>query len=55
MLDYKLMEALATIMECGGFECAGETLPTLETASPRLRIALNADSLATWWAATIGG
>ncbi|SFU57394.1 LysR family transcriptional regulator ArgP [Halomonas korlensis] len=110
MVDYKLLEALATIMECGGFERAGEalglsqsaisqriraleirlgqpvlvrhpalaptpagqrllnhlqqvrllerdlatTLPTLETASPRLRIALNADSLATWWAASIG-
>lgn len=110
MLDYKLLEALATVLECGGFERAGETLglsqsavsqrikalevrlgqpvlvrhprlaatpagqrllnhlqqvrllerdlatalPTLEAASPRLRIALNADSLATWWAATIG-
>ncbi len=110
MIDYKLLEALATVMECGGFERAGDSLglsqsaisqriraleirlgqpvlvrhpvlattpagqrllnhlqqvrllerdlatslPTLETASPRLRIALNADSLATWWAATIG-
>jgi len=110
MIDYKLLEALATVLECGGFERAGEALglsqsavsqrikalevrlgqpvlvrhprltatpagrrllnhlqqvrllerdlaialPTLETASPRLRIALNADSLAAWWATTIG-
>ncbi|WP_163557996.1 LysR family transcriptional regulator ArgP [Halomonas sp. NO4] len=110
MLDYKHLEALATVLECGGFERAGEalglsqsavsqrikalevrlgqpvlirhpalaptpagqrllnhlqqvrllerdltgSLPTLATAAPRLRIALNADSLATWWAATIG-
>ncbi|XKH60793.1 LysR family transcriptional regulator ArgP [Halomonas sediminis] len=110
MLDYKLLEALATVIECDGFERAGDalglsqsavsqrikaleirlgqpvllrhphlqptpagrrllnhyqqvqllerdlrgTLPTLEEASPRLRIALNADSLATWWADTIG-
>lgn len=110
MLDYKLLQALATVIECGGFERAGEqlglsqsavsqrikalevrlgqpvlvrhpvlrptpagqrllnhvqqvqllerdlrtALPTLEEASPRLRIALNADSLATWWAAAVG-
>lgn len=110
MLDYKLLQALATVVECGGFERAGErlglsqsavsqrikalevrlgqpalirhpvlrptpagrrllnhvqrvqllerdlrtTLPTLEEASPRLRIALNADSLATWWAEAVG-
>ncbi|MDN3557422.1 LysR family transcriptional regulator ArgP [Halomonas maura] len=110
MLDYKLLEALATVIECGGFERAGEALglsqsavsqrikaleirlgqpvlirhphleptpagrrllnhhqqvrllerdlraalPTLEAASPRLRIALNADSLATWWGEAVG-
>jgi len=109
MLDYKLLSALATVIECGGFERAGEalglsqsavsqriktleirlgqpvlvrhpqltatpagqrllnhyqrvcllerelgqTLPTLEVASPRLRIALNADSLVTWWASAV--
>ncbi|MBW5801352.1 LysR family transcriptional regulator ArgP [Halomonas elongata] len=109
MLDYKLLEALATVMESGGFERAGEllglsqsavsqrikalevrlgqpvlvrhphlaatpagqrllnhyqqvcllerelgkTLPTLEVATPRLRIALNADSLVTWWASVV--
>ncbi|MBB3190698.1 LysR family transcriptional regulator ArgP [Halomonas cerina] len=110
MLDYKLLEALAAVIECDGFERAGEALglsqsaisqrikaleirlgqpvlvrtptlaptpagrsllnhvqqvqllerdlrralPTLDSASPRLRIALNADSLVTWWAATVG-
>ncbi|MDX1465277.1 MAG: LysR family transcriptional regulator ArgP [Halomonas sp.] len=110
MLDYKLLQALATVIECDGFERAGEqlglsqsavsqrikalevrlgqpvlirhprlaptpagqrllnhvqqvqllerdlrtTLPTLEEAAPRLRIALNADSLATWWAEAVG-
>ncbi|WP_346795549.1 LysR family transcriptional regulator ArgP [Halomonas sp. Bachu 37] len=110
MLDYKLLEALATVIECDGFERAGDalglsqsavsqrikaleirlgqpvllrhphlqptpagrrllnhyqqvqllerdlrgTLPTLEEAAPRLRIALNADSLVTWWADTVG-
>lgn len=110
MLDYKLLQALATVLECGGFERAGDalglsqsavsqrikaleirlgqpvlirhphlaptpagqkllnhyqqvqllerdlgrTLPTLEERAPRLRIALNADSLATWWAEAIG-
>ncbi|MBB3141070.1 LysR family transcriptional regulator ArgP [Halomonas organivorans] len=110
MIDYKLLEALATVIECNGFERAGEALglsqsavsqrlktlevrlgqpvlirhphleptpagrrllnhyqqvqllerdlrsalPTLETASPRLRIAINADSLATWWADAVG-
>ncbi|GED23642.1 LysR family transcriptional regulator ArgP [Halomonas halmophila] len=109
MLDYKLLSALATVIECGGFERAGEALglsqsavsqrikalevrlgqpvlvrhpqlaatpagqrllnhyqrvcllerelgqalPTLEVASPRLRIALNADSLVTWWASAV--
>ncbi|MGM0537013.1 MAG: LysR family transcriptional regulator ArgP [Pseudomonadota bacterium] len=111
MLDYKLLQALATVVECNGFERAGQqlglsqsavsqrikalevrlgqpvlvrhpalrptpagqrllnhvqqvqllerdlrgALPTLEAASPRLRIALNADSLATWWSEAIGG
>ncbi|CAM3396909.1 LysR family transcriptional regulator ArgP [Halomonas lysinitropha] len=110
MLDYKLLQALATVIECSGFERAGEqlglsqsavsqrikalevrlgqpvlirhprlaptpagqrllnhvqqvqllerdlrtALPTLEEASPRLRIAINADSLATWWAGAVG-
>ncbi|MBB3183725.1 LysR family transcriptional regulator (chromosome initiation inhibitor) [Halomonas fontilapidosi] len=110
MLDYKLLQALATVVEFGGFERAGEqlglsqsavsqrikalevrlgqpvlirhpalrptpagqrllnhvqqvqllerdlraALPTLEEASPRLRIVLNADSLATWWAVAVG-
>lgn len=109
MLDYKLLHALATVVECGGFERAGEiiglsqsavsqrikaleirlgqpvlvrhpqlaptpagqrllthyqqvqllerdlrgALPTLDVAAPRLRIALNADSLATWWAQAV--
>lgn len=109
MLDYKLLEALASVLECGGFERAGDVLglsqsaisqrikalevrlgqpvlvrhphlsatpagqrllnhyqrvcllerelgkalPTLEVASPRLRIALNADSLVTWWASAV--
>ncbi|ATJ84069.1 LysR family transcriptional regulator ArgP [Halomonas beimenensis] len=111
MLDYKLLEALAMVIECDGFERAGgelglsqsavsqriraleirlgqpvlirhphlaptpagrrllnhyqqvrllerdlrTALPTLETASPRLRVAINADSLATWWADAVGG
>lgn len=110
MLDYKLLEALAAVIECGGFERAGaalglsqsaisqrikaleirlgqpvlvrtpalaptpagqrllnhaqqvrllerdlrQALPTLDSASPRLRIALNADSLVTWWADAVG-
>lgn len=110
MIDYKLLEALATVVECGGFERAGDSLglsqsaisqrirtleirlgqpvlvrspalkatpagqrllnhvqqvqllerdlarslPTLDQPSARLRIALNADSLATWWADAIG-
>lgn len=109
MLDYKLLQALASVVECGGFERAGDliglsqsaisqrikalevrigqpvlvrhphlaptpagqrllthyqqvqllerdlrgALPTLDDAAPRLRIAINADSLATWWAKTI--
>lgn len=111
MLDYKLLEALATVIECGGFERAGvelglsqsaisqrikslevrlgqpvltrspalqltpagqqllthfqqvqllerdlrHTIPALAENTSRLRIALNADSLATWWAEAIGG
>ncbi|OEY65290.1 LysR family transcriptional regulator ArgP [Marinobacter sp. X15-166B] len=110
MLDYKLLEALAAVIECGGFERAGaelglsqsavsqrikllearlgqpvlirspalqatpvgqsllnhvqqvqllerglrRTLPALTADHTRLRIALNADSLSTWWAAAIG-
>ncbi|WP_309045898.1 LysR family transcriptional regulator ArgP [Marinobacter sediminicola] len=110
MIDYKLLEALATVIETGGFERAGATLglsqsavsqrirtleirigqpvllrspvlratpagqqllnhvqqvqllerdlakslPTLSEPTARLRIALNADSLATWWADAIG-
>lgn len=110
MLDYKLLEALATVIETGGFERAGltlglsqsavsqrikllearlgqpvlvrhpslkataagqrllnhvqqvqllerdlrHTLPALTNNRTRLRIALNADSLATWWAQAIG-
>lgn len=106
MVDYKLLQALATVVECGGFERAGDllglsqsavsqrikalevrlgqpvlvrhpsltptpagqrllahyqqvqllerdlhqALPTLEKASTRLRIAVNADSVVTWWA-----
>ncbi|WP_136247432.1 LysR family transcriptional regulator ArgP [Halomonas borealis] len=106
MIDYKLLEALATVIENHGFERAGAALglsqsavsqrikaleirlgqpvlirhprlsptpagrqllnhfqqvqllerdlrtalPTLDSAAPRLRIAINADSLATWWA-----
>ncbi|MDX5978767.1 LysR family transcriptional regulator ArgP [Vreelandella alkaliphila] len=106
MLDYKLLHALATVVECGGFERAGDalglsqsaisqrikalevrlgqpvlmrhpklsptpagqrllthyqqvqllerdlqqTLPTLDNATTRLRIAINADSVVTWWA-----
>lgn len=110
MLNYKLLEALATVIECTGFERAGDVLglsqsaisqrikaleirlgqpvlvrtpalaptpagqrllnhyqqvrllerdltsalPTLESGTSRLRIALNADSLATWWADAVG-
>lgn len=110
MLDYKLLEALVTVIESGGFERAGlalglsqsavsqrikllesrlgqpvlirhptlratqagqqllnhiqqvqllerdlqKQIPTLATGRPRLRIALNADSLATWWGNAIG-
>lgn len=110
MLDYKLLEALATVIECSGFERAGaalgltqsavsqrirtlevrlgqpvltrsptikatpagqrllnhvqqvkllerdlsQSIPTLSEPSARLRIALNADSLATWWTDAIG-
>lgn len=110
MLDYKLLEALATVVECGGFERAGaalgltqsaisqrirtleirlgqpalvrspaikatpagqrllnhvqqvkllerdlsQSIPSLSEPATRLRIALNADSLATWWADAIG-
>ncbi|MGQ7260757.1 LysR family transcriptional regulator ArgP [Vreelandella sp. V005] len=109
MLDYKLLHALATVVECGGFERAGEvlglsqsavsqrikaleirlgqpvlvrhphlaptpagqrllthyqqvqllerdlrgSLPTLDDQAPRLRIAINADSLVTWWAEAV--
>ncbi|MYL24904.1 ArgP/LysG family DNA-binding transcriptional regulator [Halomonas alkaliantarctica] len=109
MLDYKLLQALATVVECDGFERAGEvlgisqsaisqriktlevrlghpvlvrhphlaptpagqkllthyqqvvllerdlreSLPTLDEPATRLRIAINADSLATWWADTV--
>ncbi|MDX1799568.1 MAG: LysR family transcriptional regulator ArgP [Marinobacter sp.] len=111
MLDYKLLEALVTVIETGGFERAGHALglsqsavsqrikllesrlgqpvlirnPTLQATAAgqrllnhaqqvqllerdlrrqipalsadrtRLRIALNADSLATWWADAISG
>lgn len=110
MIDYKLLEALATVIETGGFERAGvalglsqsaisqrirtleirigqpvllrspvpratlagqrllnhvqqvqllerdlaKSLPALSEPTARLRIALNADSLATWWANAIG-
>ncbi|MBK1872759.1 LysR family transcriptional regulator ArgP [Marinobacter sp. 1-3A] len=110
MIDYKLLEALATVIETGGFERAGvvlglsqsaisqrirtleirigqpvllrspvpratpagqrllnhvqqvqllerdlaKSLPSLPEPTARLRIALNADSLATWWASAIG-
>lgn len=110
MLDYKLLEALVTVVETGGFERAGLALglsqsavsqrikllearlgqpvltrtprlqatpagqrllnhvqqvqlmerdlqrqiPALSSARSRLRIALNADSLATWWGQAIG-
>ncbi|NYS62611.1 ArgP/LysG family DNA-binding transcriptional regulator [Vreelandella salicampi] len=109
MLDYKLLQALATVVESDGFERAGEmlgisqsaisqriktleirlghpvlirhphlaptpagqkllthyqqvvllerdlreSLPTLDEPATRLRIAINADSLATWWADTV--
>lgn len=110
MIDYKLLEALAAVVESGGFEKAGAalgltqsavsqrirtleirlgqpvlvrspdlqatpagqkllnhvhqvqllerdlaaTIPALSEPSARLRIALNADSLATWWARAVG-
>lgn len=110
MLDYKLLQALAAVIENGGFERAGEilgltqsavsqrikslevrlgqpvlvrhpdlqatpagnkllnhfqqvqllerdlrkTIPALAEDTTRLRIAINADSLATWWAAVVG-
>ncbi|WP_144822876.1 LysR family transcriptional regulator ArgP [Marinobacter piscensis] len=110
MIDYKLLKALATVIEAGGFERAGaalglsqsaisqrirtlevrigqpvllrspvpkataagqqllnhmqqvqllerdlaKSLPTLSEPAARLRIAANADSLATWWAESIG-
>lgn len=110
MIDYKLLEALATVIETGGFERAGallglsqsaisqrirtleirlgqpvlvrnpvpratpagqrllnhvqqvqllerdlaRSIPALSEPAARLRIALNADSLATWWAAAVG-
>lgn len=110
MLDYKLLQALASVVENGGFERAGEalgltqsaisqrikslevrlgqpllsrhpdlkatpagqkllthfqqvqllerdlrkTIPTLTEESSRLRIAINADSVATWWATAVG-
>jgi len=110
MIDYKLLEALATVVETGGFERAGAVLglsqsaisqrirtlevrigqpvllrspvpratpagqqllnhvqqvqllerdlaksvPALSEPAARLRIALNADSLATWWPNAIG-
>lgn len=110
MLDYKLLEALITVIEAGGFEKAGIALglsqsavsqrikllesrlgqpvltrhphlqatpagrrllnhaqqvqllerdlrrqiPALSEDRTRLRIALNADSLATWWGEAIG-
>lgn len=110
MLDYKLLEALAAVVDCGGFEKAGEVLdisqsavsqrirtleirlgqpvlvrspmpratpagqrllnhvqqvrllerdlgsaiPSLSEPAARLRIAVNADSLATWWAGRVG-
>ncbi|TVU90820.1 MULTISPECIES: LysR family transcriptional regulator ArgP [Halomonadaceae] len=109
MLDYKLLHALATVVECDGFERAGDvlglsqsavsqrikalevrlgqpvlirhphlaptpagqrllthyqqvqllerdlrgSLPTLDDQAPRLRIAINADSLVTWWAEAV--
>jgi LysR family transcriptional regulator (chromosome initiation inhibitor) len=113
LFDYKLLSALAAVVEQGGFERAAQILglsqsavsqrikllearvgqPVLVRATPpaptevgtrllnhvqqvrllerdlqrqvpaleeggmpeRLRIALNADSLATWWAAAVGG
>lgn len=110
MLDYKLLEALASVVENGGFEQAGQALgltqsaisqrikslevrlgqplltrhpdlkatpagqkllthfqqvqllerdlrsalPALTEDTARLRIAINADSVATWWASAIG-
>lgn len=109
MLDYKLLHALAIVVECDGFERAGDvlglsqsavsqrikalevrlgqpvlirsphlaptpagqrllthyqqvqllerdlrgSLPTLDDQAPRLRIAINADSLVTWWAEAV--
>ncbi len=38
MLDYKLLEALATVLESGGFERAGESLGLSQSAiSQRIR------------------
>lgn len=38
MIDYKLLEALATVVECGGFERAGDTLGLTQSAvSQRIR------------------
>ena len=95
MFDYKLLSALAAVVEQAGFERAAQVLglsqsaisqrikllearigqPVLVRATPptpteigrrllnhvqqvrlpeRLRIALNADSLATWWAQAVG-
>ncbi len=110
MIDYKLLEALAAVVESGGFEKAGAalgltqsavsqrirtleirlgqpvlvrspnlqatpagqkllnhvqqvqllerdlaaTIPALSEPSARLRIAVNADSLSTWWARAVG-
>ncbi|QSP96380.1 LysR family transcriptional regulator ArgP [Marinobacter salinisoli] len=110
MIDYKLLEALTTVIECEGFERAGvvlgisqsavsqriktleirlgqpvlvrspalratpagqrllnhvqqvqllerdlaKSLPAISEPSARLRVALNADSLATWWADVVG-
>ncbi|PAV26615.1 LysR family transcriptional regulator (chromosome initiation inhibitor) [Tamilnaduibacter salinus] len=110
MIDYKLLHALALVVECGGFERAGEalglsqsavsqriktlevrlgqpvlarqsvpratpagqrllnhyhqvrllerdlsdTLPALAESTARVRIAINADSLATWWGSVVG-
>ncbi|HBC33238.1 MAG TPA: ArgP/LysG family DNA-binding transcriptional regulator, partial [Marinobacter adhaerens] len=38
MIDYKLLEALATVIECGGFERAGLALGLSQSAiSQRIR------------------
>jgi LysR family transcriptional regulator (chromosome initiation inhibitor) len=110
MLDYKLLEALAAVVDAGGFDKAGDMLgisqsaisqrirtlevrlgqpvlvrsqnpratpagqrllnhvhqvrllerdltssiPSLAEPATRFRVALNADSLATWWASAVG-